>query len=45
MLGHIVFKAATELSYFTRSSYIKNVNTENDWIFELGVGDVINIPI
>ena len=43
MLGHIVSKA--ELSYTKRSSYMKDVTTENNWTFELGVGDGIDIPI
>ena len=45
MLGHIVSKAATEISYIKRSSHMKHVATENNWIFELGVGDGIDIPI
>ena len=44
MLGHIVSKAATELSYDKRSIYMKNVTTENNWTFELGLGDGIDIP-
>ena len=45
MLGHIVSKAPTELSYNIRSSYLKGVTTENNWTFELGVGERIDIPI
>ena len=45
MLEHIVSKAPTELSYIKRSSFMKDVTTENNWIFELGVGDGIDIPI
>ena len=45
MLGHIVSKAATELSYIKKSSYINDVTTENNWTFELGVGDGIDIPV
>ena len=44
MLGHIVSKAPTELSYVKRSSYMKDVTTENDWTFELGFGDGVDIP-
>ena len=44
MLGHIVSKAPTELSYIKRSSYMKDLTTENNWSFELGVGDGIEIP-
>ena len=43
MLGHIVSKAATELSYIKRSSYIKDVTTENNWTFKTAIGDVIDI--
>ena len=45
MLGHIVSEAATELSYIRRSIFIKDVTTEINWNFELGVGDCIDIPI
>ena len=45
MLGHIVSKAPTELSYIERSSYMKDVTTENNWTFELGVGHGIDVPI
>ena len=45
MLGHIVCKAPTELSYIKRSSYMNDVTTENTWTCELGVGDGINQPI
>ena len=30
LLGHIVFKAATEMLYVKRSSFIKDVTTENN---------------
>ena len=30
LLGHIVSKAPTEMSYFKRSSYMKDVTTENN---------------
>ena len=33
------------MSYIKRSSYIKDVTTENKSSFELGVGDGIDIPI
>ena len=45
LLGHIVSKAPTELSYNKRSSYMIDVTTENCWIFELGVGDCYDIAI
>ena len=31
LLGHIVSKTPTELSYIKRSSYMKDVKTENNW--------------
>ena len=43
MLGHIVSEAETELSYNKRSSYMKDVTTENSWILELRVGDGFDI--
>ena len=45
MLGDKVSAAATELSYISISSYAKNVTSESNWTFELGVGDGIDIPI
>ena len=45
LLEHSVSKAPTELSYIKRSSYMKDVTTENNSTFELGVGDGIEIPI
>ena len=45
MLGHIVSNAATELSYIKRSSYMKDITTENVWTFELVVGDGFHKPI
>ena len=45
MLGHKVSKTPTELSYSKRSSYMKDVTAENNWTFELGVGDGIDVPI
>ena len=45
ILGHIVSRAATELSYIKRSSDMKDGATENNWTFELGVGDGIAIPL
>ena len=44
MLGHIVSRAATELSYTKRSFYMKSINTEKNWTFELGVGDGVDLP-
>ena len=45
MLGHIVSKAPTDLSFIRRSVYLKVVATENNWTFELGVGHDIEISI
>ena len=45
LLGHFVYRAAMKLSYNKRSSYTKDVTTENKWTFELGVGVVIDFPI
>ena len=45
MLEPIVTRAATELSYINRSFYMKEVTTENNWNFELGVGAGIDILI
>ena len=45
LLGHIDSNAATELSFIKRSSYMKDVTTENIWTFELGVGDGIDMLI
>ena len=44
-LGDIVFKTPTEMSFIKRSSYMKDVTTEYNWTSELGVGDVVDIPI
>ena len=45
IMGHIVSKRAMELSYIKRLSYMKDVTTENNSNFELGVRDVVDIPI
>ena len=45
MLGYNVSKIPTEFSHIKRSSYLKEVTTEKNWNFELGVGDGIDIPI
>ena len=45
MLGHIFSKTPKELSIIERSSFMKDVTTEINWTFELGVGDGIDIPI
>ena len=45
MLSNIASKIPTELTYIKRSSSMKGVTTENDWIFELGVEDGIDVSI
>ena len=45
MLVHIESTPARELSNNKRSSFEKDVTTENNWIFELGVRDGIDVPI
>ena len=45
MLAHIVPRAAAELAFFKRSCFTKNVTKENNWSFELGVGDGFDIPV
>ena len=45
LLVHIVSKTPTELSSVKRSSFIKNVFTEKNWTFVLGVGKGIDIPV
>ena len=45
MLGHIVSRSATDLSYFEKSFYMKDVTTEIIWTFETSVGDGIDIPL
>ena len=45
MLGGLVSGAATDISYTKRSSYMKDLTTENNWTFELGVGIGIDVPI
>ena len=45
ILGPIVSKTPTELSFNKQSSYMKDVTTENNWTFELAVGDGIDLPV
>ena len=45
MLSNIPSKTATELTYFKRPSFMKDVTTENNWTFERGVGDGSDVPI
>ena len=40
----IINKTPTEIKYPERSVFMKEVNTQNFWIFELGTQEGINIP-
>ena len=42
--NQIVNRIPTELQYIERSVFMKEVNTQNHWNFELGTEEVINIP-
>ena len=41
----ILNKTPTEIKYPERSVFMKEVNTQNFWIFELGTQEGINVPI
>ena len=43
--NQIVNKIPTELKYIERSVFMKEVNTQNFWNFELGTQEGINVPI
>ena len=43
--NHIVEKIPTELQYIERSVFMKEVNTQNLWNFELGKKENKNVPI
>ena len=45
MFELVVSGAGAELSYIKRSSYTKDVTTENDWTFQLGLQSGIDVPI
>ena len=45
MLSNIASKTPTDMTYIKRSSYVKDVTSENKWTFGLGVGDGIDILI
>ena len=45
VLSQIVNKKPTELRYVERSFFMKELNTQNLWTFELGTQDGINVPI
>ena len=43
--NQIVNRIPTELQYIERSVFMKDVNTQNPWNFELGTQEGINVPI
>ena len=44
-MNQIVNKVPTELQYVERSVFMKEIDTQNLWSFELGTREGINIPI
>ena len=44
-MGQIIDKQPTELRYVERSVFMKEVNTQNLWSFELGTQEGVNVPI
>ena len=44
-MGQIVDKKPTERRYVERSVFMKEVNTQNLWTFELGTKEGVNVPI
>ena len=44
-MNQITDKIPTELRYVERSSFIKEVNTQILWSFDLGTQEGINVPI
>ena len=45
LMSQIVNKKPTELRYVERSVFMKEVNTQKLWTFELGTQEGINVPI
>ena len=45
LMQHIIDKIPTELRYVERSVFMKEVNTQNIWTFELGTHENMNVPI
>ena len=45
LMTHIQKKTPTLLNYVERSVFMKEVNTQNLWTFELGTQEGINVPI
>ena len=44
-MNQITKKTPTELHYPERSVFMKGVNTQKFWTFELGVQEGINVPV
>ena len=44
-MSQFVYKKPTELRYVERSVFMKEVNTQNLWTFELGIQEGVNVPI
>ena len=45
LMNQITDKIPTELRYVERSVFLKEVNTQNFWSFELGTHENMNVPI
>ena len=45
LMSQIIKKTPTQLLYLERSVFMKEVNTQNFWIFELGTQEGINVAI
>ena len=45
LMNQITDKIPTELQYVERSVFMKEVNTQNLWSFELGTQEGVNVPI
>ena len=45
IMNQITAKIPTELRYVERSVFMKEVNTQNLWSFELGTQEGVNVPI
>ena len=43
--NQIVKKLPTELQYVEKSVFMEEVNTQNLWSFELGIQEVVNVPV
>ena len=45
IMNQIIKKMATELRYPERPVFMKEVNTQNLWTFDLGTQEGVNVPI